>query len=559
MTSRWPLLGISVVLCAGLVACDSTQPQSTPESSSDSEQADAEPVEWTPCPDDYLVRDPARSFDGDDVDCSAIVVPAVYEAPSDLPGFQIAMMRLPSTGPAKDSPTLFINPGGPGGSGIEELQEQDIPDAIRKNYDVVGFDPRGVLHSQPVEGNPIRCSDSLDFASYWNTESTPDNQEQADEAQRVADEYYDDCESHNPGWWTLGTQNVVRDLDMLRERVTGDDGLNFLGSSYGTTIGAGYLRMYPDRVDHLVLDSPTSDVGDSDSAVVARAGSMEAQLLRLAQGYAKARGTSLSQVKAELQQIRQWGDDDELMGYLGLNPSPDNPNVRLSTESAFVQGLIALTYYDASQVQHPFNQAMDQLLKNKWNGYFEFLSFQMDGYDTQEMFNRMQNGEPYDPQAFTRDNSFEIRQMVNGIDSDQRLPKSEAKVDALEEKYRTSAPLLSSLQHDEIDFKYYPPSPGNPWSWAALDDPEIPDPPAHATTWQNQSGAPVMVIGSQDESTTPYPFAVRTAKDLKSPLITWDGSDHAPLAGFRHQCLNQLFVDYLVHDRLPEAPLTCSR
>jgi pimeloyl-ACP methyl ester carboxylesterase len=154
MTSRWPLLGISVVLCAGLVACDSTQPQSTPESSSDSEQADAEPVEWTPCPDDYLVRDPARSFDGDDVDCSAIVVPAVYEAPSDLPGFQIAMMRLPSTGPAKDSPTLFINPGGPGGSGIEELQEQDIPDAIRKNYDVVGFDPRGVLHSQPVEGNP---------------------------------------------------------------------------------------------------------------------------------------------------------------------------------------------------------------------------------------------------------------------------------------------------------------------------------------------------------------------------------------------------------------------
>jgi pimeloyl-ACP methyl ester carboxylesterase len=506
-----------------------------------------------------LVDDPAKSFDAEAVECGTVDVPALYDTSSDLPDFRIAMMRLPSTGGSGHSQALFINPGGPGGSGIEELQQQNFPDAIRQKYDVVGFDPRGVLHSQPVEGDPIRCSDSLDFASYWNTESTPENQEQADEAMQVADEYQKDCESKNPSWWTLGTQNVVRDLDVLRERITGNQGLNFLGSSYGTTIAAGYLRRYPDRIDHLVLDSPTSDVGDTNAALLSRARSMDAQVKRLAEGYAKATSTSLAQVEDELQEIRQWGDDDKLMGYVGLEPFPDNPNVRLSTESAFVQGLVALTYYDTSQVQRPFNQAMDELLKHQWNGYFEFLSFQMDGYDTKEMFERLQDGEPYDPEAFTRDNSFEIREMVNGIDSDQRVLKSETQLAALEAEYRKAAPLLSSLQHDDIDFKFYPPEPGNAWSWAAFDDSEIPDPPAHATTWQNHSGSPVMVIGSRNESTTPYPFAVRTAKDLESPLITWEGSEHAPLAGFQHECLNQLFVDYLVNDKLPNEPLACSK
>src|SRR4029453_9050922 len=61
-----------------------------------------------------------------------------------------------------------------------------------------------------------------------------------------------------------------------------------------------------------------------------------------------------------------------------------------------------------------------------------------------------------------------------------------------------------------------------------------------------------------DESTTPYQYAVRTAQDLKSMLITWDGDEHGPLAYFEHAGLNEIFVAYLVEDRLPDEPVTCT-
>ena len=115
------------------------------------------------------------------------------------------MMRVRATGDAKKLGTLFVNPGGPGGSGIEAIQYQPFPRAIY-DYDIVGFDPRGVLHSQPVSGQPIRCSDELDFAGYWTLELSPENEAQMEEFMRHEREYQSDCERRNPAWWTLGTQ-----------------------------------------------------------------------------------------------------------------------------------------------------------------------------------------------------------------------------------------------------------------------------------------------------------------------------------------------------------------
>ena len=68
-----------------------------------------------------------------------------------------------------------------------------------------------------------------------------------------------------------------------------------------------------------------------------------------------------------------------------------------------------------------------------------------------------------------------------------------------------------------------------------------------------------MVVGSKYESTTPYQFAVQTAKDLRSPLVTYLGTGHAPVAGFDNDCLNQLFIDYLVNDNLPTKGVSCKK
>jgi hypothetical protein len=247
---------------------------------------------------------------------------------------------------------------------------------------------------------------------------------------------------------------------------------------------------------------------------------------------------------SRLLQIREWGDNDRLRGFAGLEPFRDGSSARLSNEYMFHHGLFALTYYDTAQAQPSFNQAIDELLAYKWNGLFEQLALGMDGYDTELMIQNYQDQEPYHPHGYTRDNSFEINQMVNGIDRDLRVTRTQAQQAALERKVKAAAPLLWSLTHDPSNFTYYDDHGGSQWSWAAFGDPDIPDPPNRTLPRTNLSGEPVLVIGSRDESTTPYQYAVRTAKDLKSILITWDGDEHGPLAGFEHACLNQIFVTY---------------
>jgi pimeloyl-ACP methyl ester carboxylesterase len=515
-------------------------------------------VSWGSCPDDYFVINPPESFDRSRVDCATIDVPAVYGRDSGLPDFRLAMMRVRATGDAKKLGTLFVNPGGPGGSGIEAIQYQPFPRAIYDSYDIVGFDPRGVLHSQPVSGEPLRCSDERDFASYWTLELSPENDAQMEELQRFVREFQSDCERRNPAWWTLGTRNVVRDLELMREQVTGEADLNFLGSSYGTTIAAEYIRTFPDRIGHIVLDSPSSNSPESAASIVAQARSSNEHVLRLVDGYADARGLTRAAVVGLLLQIREWGDHDQLRGFAGLEPFRDGSYARLSNEYMFHHGLFALTYRDTSQAQPSFNQAIDELLAYKWNGFFEQLALGLDGYDTEAMILSYQDREPYDPHGYTRDNSFEIREMVNGIDRDLRLTRTQAQQAALDRKVKAAAPLLWSLTYGSSNFTYYDDHGGNQWSWAAFGDPDIPDPPNGTPPRTNLSGEPVLVIGSRDESTTPYQYAVRTAQDLNSMLITWDGDEHAPLAGFQHACLNQIFVAYLVEDRLPDEPVTCT-
>lgn len=539
-------------------ACTSSELDPTSTTVEEAPSDGSAGVSWGSCPDDYFVLDAPESFDPSRVDCATIDVPAVYDQESGLPDFRIAMMRVRSTGDAEKLGTLFVNPGGPGGSGIEAIQYQPFPQPVSDSYDIIGFDPRGVLHSQPVSGEPIRCSDEMDFASYWTIETTPENQGQVEEYETFVREFQSDCERRNPSWWTLGTRNVVRDLELMREQVTGEADLNFLGSSYGTTIAAEYIKAFPDHVGHIVLDSPTSDSLGSDASFLTQARSTNEHLLRLVDGYAKARGLTRAAVVRQLIRIREWGDDDQLRGFAGLEPFPDGSYARLSSEHMFYQGLFALTYYDTAQVQPWFDQAIDELLEYRWNGSLEYLALGMDGYDTDQMMQNYQDQEPYDPQGYTRDNSFEIRQMVNGIDRDLRDTRTQAQQAALDRKLKAAAPLLWSLSHAGSSFTFDLDQGGNPWSWAAFGDPDIPDPPNRTPPRTNLSGEPVLVIGSRDESATPYRFAVRTAEDLKSMLVTWNGDEHAPLAGFQHACLNQIFVDYLVDDRLPDAPVTCA-
>jgi pimeloyl-ACP methyl ester carboxylesterase len=180
--------------------------------------------------------------------CAEIRVPRDYAAPSDA-YLNISLIRAAATKPAKRIGSLLINPGGPGSSGVEFVREgiTVFPKELREQFDIVGFDPRGVNSS-----TAIRCIDNLD--GHDALDPSPDDAAELNALVESAHAYADACGSRNDATLPyLSTDAVARDLDLIRAAV-GDQQLNYLGFSYGTLIGAMYADRFPDHIRAMVLD-----------------------------------------------------------------------------------------------------------------------------------------------------------------------------------------------------------------------------------------------------------------------------------------------------------------
>ena len=127
-----------------------------------------------------------------------------------------------------------------------------------QRFDLVGFDPRGVGLSTPVECIPDELKEEIVAA-----EPRPTSDEQLDDAFALAQEVADACaEEYDAA--PLGTFNTVdtaRDMDRLRQSL-GDEQLTYLGYSYGTTLGSTYAELFPDKVRAMVLDAAVDPDAD---------------------------------------------------------------------------------------------------------------------------------------------------------------------------------------------------------------------------------------------------------------------------------------------------------
>ena len=185
--------------------------------------------------------------------CATYPVPLDYRNPA-AGTATIALDRLPATGPDRLG-SLFLNPGGPGGSGVDFVAfagTSPIFKALRKRFDLIGFDPRGTNRSTPsIACEPAaRTVRRLDQA-----EGHPAvNRAAVRRALRTGAEYGASCREASGDLVDLtGTEYAVRDLDLLRAAV-GDQKLSYLGFSYGTYLGTVYADLYPTRVRALTLD-----------------------------------------------------------------------------------------------------------------------------------------------------------------------------------------------------------------------------------------------------------------------------------------------------------------
>lgn len=192
-------------------------------------------IEWQACdsslgyPDDFekmLAEVGGRTAD---MRCGRVDAPLDWSDPENADTIELAVIHVPATG---DEPigTLLANPGGPGGSGIEFTIGQAVQPSfapVHERYDLLGFDPRGMARSTPLQCESESTIFELQIAM---------------------------CAEQDSLARSMGTAQVARDMELLRH-LMGDEKMHYTGFSYGTVIGASYATLFPERVGRLLLDS----------------------------------------------------------------------------------------------------------------------------------------------------------------------------------------------------------------------------------------------------------------------------------------------------------------
>ena len=241
----------------------SREPGGDPAAQSDADEESDERTdgdEETEAPDDPRAGETIDWRDCGGVDCGAISVPVDYSRP-EAGDLSMAVLVHRATDPAIRIGYLFVNPGGPGGSGLDYAETAlagpgyAFTEAMIERFDIVGFDPRGVGESEPafecgLPGEELALLSSIDL-DY----SSPEDIMAGEAAVRLC------VDSMGAATGLLHTENVARDMDELRKAL-GAEQISYFGVSYGSTVGVWYATLFPESVRAMVVDGADNPLDD---------------------------------------------------------------------------------------------------------------------------------------------------------------------------------------------------------------------------------------------------------------------------------------------------------
>ena len=202
-------------------------------------------IDWQPC---YTEINPSLL-------CAQYAVPLNHQSNKKNPKtIQLALIKLPARNPAtKPLGSLFLNPGGPGGSGVEFVRDAGeylFNQDVRDHYDLIGFDPRGINLSHAITCG-ITVEDVIKIVPQFPFPVSREEERQAIKADKTLSSIC--AKNGNEIMDYMATANVARDLDLLRQAV-GDKLLNYVGYSYGSYLGVTYANLFPQKVGRLIVD-----------------------------------------------------------------------------------------------------------------------------------------------------------------------------------------------------------------------------------------------------------------------------------------------------------------
>jgi pimeloyl-ACP methyl ester carboxylesterase len=491
-----------------------TTPSTSADASSTTATASGTPIAASSAPSaapSFSVS-PARWNDcGDGFLCAQVRVPRDYDKPAD--GYlNVSMVKIAATDRTARIGSLFVNPGGPGASGVDFVRDGSkadvFPDVVRKRFDIVGFDPRGVNSS-----TAIRCIDNLDPQA--TLDPSPDDATELKALVDSARDYAGECGKRNDTTLPyLSTDAVARDLDSLRAAV-GDKQLSYLGFSYGTLIGSLYADLFPDRIRAMALDGAIDPALDLEAFRAGQAKGFEGALRAFLADCAARTSCEFHEGGKSTQAF------DALMRSIEAKPLPAtllHDARRIGPGIAWYSVLAALYSKEAWPTL-----AQSLALAKRGDGSIMLLI--ADPYR-----GRKPNGSYSNLQdAYTANTCL-----------DYPAPKDVSAYTAWDKQLEGSAPHFAGLiAYNDLPCAFWPfPAERTPKAVSA-------------------KGAPaIVVVGSTGDPATPYSWAVALSKELDSGvLITRKGEGHTGYDA--SSCVQKAVDDYLLDLKVPKNGLTC--
>ncbi|MFH8557259.1 alpha/beta hydrolase [Streptomyces celluloflavus] len=446
-------------------------------------------------------------------ECATMKAPLDYAAPSASTDLKLAVARKKATGPGSRLGSLMVNPGGPGGSAIDYLQQYaPQPAAVRARYDMVAMDPRGVARSEPVE-----CLSNQQMDSYTQTDQTPDTPAEVNKLTTAYRDFAQGCESHSGKLLPhVSTVEAARDMDVLRG-VLGDKKLTYVGASYGTFLGATYAGLYPSRSGRLVLDGAMNPALNSRTTSLDQTAGFNTAFTSFAADCVKKSDCPLGTKSAD-DAGRQLS---ALFKKLDAHPAATGES-RPLTESLATTGVIAAMY---DQKAWP---VLREYLAQAEKGNGRGLLTLSDSY-----YERSPDG------AYA--NQMYANPAVNCLD----LPPA----------FTTADQVRAALP----SFRKASPVFGDNFAWAALNCAYWPVKATGSVHRIEAKGAdPIIVVGTTRDPATPYTWAKGLAAQLSSAtLLTYVGDGHTAY-GRGSQCIDTAINTYLLEGTTPPKNTRCT-
>lgn len=476
--------GVALAACSGTVG---TVSESTPASSSGASSTSAS-ASATASPDPGLQAFYSQKLVwtacGGSFQCSKLTVPLDYAAPSGTT-IKLALLRLRTTNLAGRIGSLVINPGGPGASGVDfaRAARAVLDDPVRARYDIVGFDPRGVGQSDPVE-----CLNDKQTDTFIAADGTPDTPAEVAQSAQLAQQFAASCKARSPQIYAhISTRDTVNDMDVLRAAL-GDQKLNWFGFSYGTLLGATYADHFPTRVGRMVLDGAIDPSLTNVELIHGQAKGFELALHRFVEDCDKQADCPLPQgTQAGVDRIAQF------FAALDSKPLPTSDPKRPLTQ-ALAQNAVASYLYFPSY--------------GDWESLRFGLQAAFDG-DGSTLLSMLDDRLSRNQAGHYTDNSTAALYAISALDRPDRPGVAESA--ALAAQWTKEAPVFGAFTAWGILPYHY-------WDVPATDVPhEI-----HAP-----GSPPILVVGTTYDPATPYEWAQSLARQLsKGVLLTRVGDGH---------------------------------